>query len=114
MVSGTEPMEERLVKRLMASMKCDSCGQHYEMYDIDVIGHREDMWFLRVRCSACHTHCLVAAVIREDRRPEVITDLTEAELDKFRDNVIEADDVLDAYNFLKDFDGDFSQLFSQK
>ncbi len=107
-------MEERLVKRLMASMKCDSCGQRYEMYDIDVIGHREDLWFLRVCCSACHTHCLVAAVIRGDRMPEVITDLTEAELDKFRDNVIEADDVLNVYNFLKDFDGDFSQLFSQK
>lgn len=107
-------MEDRLVKRLMASMKCDSCGQHYEVYNIEVLDHREDMWFLRVRCSTCHTQCLVAAVVREDKMPEVVTDLTEAELEKFRDNVIEADDVLNVYNFLKDFDGDFSQLFDQK
>ncbi|GAI74803.1 unnamed protein product [marine sediment metagenome] len=46
--------------------------------------------------------------------PEAVTDLTEAELDKFGDNVIEADDVLNMYDFLNDFDGDFSQLFGQK
>ena len=114
MVSGAELMEERLIKKLMTSMKCDSCGQHYEVYNIDVLGHREDLWFLRVLCSSCHTQCLVAAVVREGKMPEAVTDLTEAELDKFRDNVIEADDVLNVYNFLKDFDGDFSQLFGQK
>jgi len=107
-------MEEKFIKRLMASMKCDSCGQHYEMYNIDVIGHREDLWFLKVLCSACHTQCLVAAVVKEDRIPEAVTDLARAELDKFKDNVIEADDVLNIHNFLKNFDGDFSQLFSQK
>ena len=115
MVSGAELMEERLIKRLMTSMKCDSCGQHYEVYDVDVIGHREDLWFLRVLCSACHSQCLVAAVVREGRVSEaVVTDLTGAELDKFRGNVIEADDVLNMYNFLKDFGGDFAQLFGQK
>jgi len=107
-------MEERLIKRLMTSMKCDCCGQHYEVYNIDVLGHREDLWFLRALCSACHTQCLVAAVIREGRMSEAVTDLTEAELDKFGDNVIEADDVLNMYDFLNDFDGDFSQLFGQK
>lgn len=111
---GAEAMEERFVKKLMTSMKCDSCGQRYEVYDIEVLGHHEDLWFLRVRCSVCHIQCLVAAVIKEDRISEVVTDLTAAELDKFRGNVIEADDVLNAYNFLKDFDGDFSTLFRQK
>jgi len=113
-VSGAELMEERLIKRLMASMKCDSCGQHYKVYDIDVLGHREDLWFLRVLCSACHTQCLVAAVVKEGRMPEAVTDLMAAELDEFGDSVIEADDVLNMHDFLKDFDGDFSQLFGQK
>jgi hypothetical protein len=103
-------MEERLIKRLMASMKCESCGQHYEVYNIDVLGHREDLWFLRVHCSACHTQCLVAAIVKESRMSEVVTDLSEIELDKFKDNVIEIDDVLNMHNFLKDFDGNFSQL----
>ena len=108
-------MEESLIKKLVASVKCSVCGQHYEAGNIDVLGHEEDLWFLRVSCSACNTQYLVAAIIREGRVPEVITDLTEAELDRFRNmDKLTPDDVLDMHNFLKDFDGAFSQLFSQK
>ena len=103
-------MEERLIKKLMASMKCESCGQHYEVYNIDVLGHREELWFLRVHCSACHTQCLVAAIVKESKISEVVTDLSEIELDEFKNNVIEIDDVLNMHNFLKDFDGNFSRL----
>ncbi len=107
-------MEERLIKRLMASIKCDSCGQHYEARNIRVLGHGEGLWFLRVVCSSCQTQCLVAAIIKEDKRPEVITDLTEAELRKFAaKNAVGADDLLNMHNFLKDFGGDFSGLFGQ-
>ena len=108
-------MKERLIKRLMASVKCSSCGQHYEVYDVDVLGHKEDMWFLRACCSSCHTQSLVAAIIKESRIPEVVTDLSEAELDKLADSdLVSADDVLDVHNFLKDFDGDFSHLFGRE
>jgi len=98
----------------MASIKCGVCGQRYEVDNIDVLGHHEDLWFLRALCPACHARCLVAAVIREGRVPEVITDLTKAELDKFRSmSGVTTDDVLDMHNFLKVFDGDLSRLFSQ-
>ena len=107
-------MEERLIKKLMASMKCESCGQHFEVYNIDVLGHREDMWFLRVLCSVCHTQCLVAAIVKKGEKPEAVTDLTETELDEFREKLIEVDDVLDMHHFLKDFEGDFSRLFGPK
>ena len=107
-------MEEGLIKRLMASIKCSVCGQRYEVDNIDVLGHQEDLWFLSVLCPACHARCLVAAVIREDKVPEVTTDLTQAELDRFRNvSKVTTDDVLDMHNFLKDFDGDLSQLFSR-
>ncbi len=108
-------MEEGLIKRVMASMKCGVCGQRYEPDNIGVLGQQEDLWFLRVFCSACQTQYLVAAVIREGRAPEVITDLTEAESDKFRNaDRLTADEMLDMHNFLKDFDGDFSRLLSRK
>lgn len=113
-VSGVSNyMEEGLIKRLMASIKCSSCGQHYEVYDMDIIGRKEDMWFLRVQCSSCHTQSLVAAIIKESRIPEVVNDLTETELDKLT-NWVSADDVLDMHNFLKGFDGDFSHLFGRE
>ncbi|MFC1911622.1 hypothetical protein ACFLXG_00470 [Chloroflexota bacterium] len=108
-------MEDRLIKRLMTSLKCDSCGQHYEVYNIDILGHREDMWFLRVFCPACHTQCLVAAVVKEGRAPAAASDLTDIELKDFRDaGDVEVEDVLNMHVFLKDFDGDFSRLFARE
>jgi hypothetical protein len=108
-------MEENLIKRLIASIRCGSCGQHYEEDNIDVIEHSEELWFLRVLCSSCHVKSLVAAIIREGEKAEVMTDLTEAELDKFRDLTrVGVDDVLDMHNFLKDFDGDFPRLFQPR
>ena len=108
-------MEEKLIKRFMTSIKCSVCGQHYEVDNVRVLGHQEDLWFLSVCCSACQTQSLVAAVIKEGKAPKVTTDLTEAELDKFKEmEKLTADEALDIHSFLKDFDGDFSRLFSQK
>ena len=108
-------MEENLIKRFMTSIKCSVCGQRYEVDNVKVLGHQEDLWFLSVFCSACQTQCLVAAVVKEGKTPKVTTDLTEAELDKFKKmDKLTANEVLDIHNFLRDFDGDFSQLFSQK
>ena len=108
-------MEEKLIKRFMTSIKCSVCGQRYEVDNVKVLGHQEDLWFLSVSCSACQTQCLVAAVIKESKTPKIITDLTEAELDKFKQiDKLTADEVLDMHSFLKGFDGDFSQLFSPR
>ncbi len=108
-------MEEKLIKRFMTSIKCSVCGQRYEVDNVKVLGHQEDLWFLSVFCLACQTQCLVAAVVEEGRMPKVTTDFTEAELDKFKKmDKLTADEVLDMHSFLKSFNGDFSQLFSQK
>lgn len=107
-------MEERLIKKLMTSIKCEECGQNYESFNIDILGHREDMWFLRALCSSCHTQCLVAAVVREDKVVEEMEETATAEVDENRGGAIEIDDVLDMHNFLVDFDGDFSNFFRQE
>ena len=108
-------MEENFIKRLMASVKCSVCEQHYEPDNISVLGHQDKLWFLRTSCSACHTQYLVAAIIKEDKMPELVSDLTEAELDRFQNvGVPTADEMLDMHNFLKNFNGDFSQLFNHR
>jgi len=108
-------VDKSLIKRLLASMKCGACGQRYEVDNVDVLGQQEDLWFLRAFCSTCRTQYLVLAVVKEGRAPEVITDLTEAELEKFSSmGMVAGDDILDMRIFLKDFDGDFSWLFSRK
>ena len=108
-------IEENFIKKLMASIKCSVCEQHYEADNISVLAHQEELWFLRASCSVCHTQCLVAAIITKEGVPELVTDLTEAELERFRNvSVPTTDDVLEMHNFLKGFDGNFSRLFHQK
>lgn len=105
-------MKENVIKKLMTSIKCDACGQHYEMYDVDIIGHREDMWFLRVHCSVCQTQNLVAAVVKESKIPETSLNGSER-TDGYHSETFTADDVLGMHLFLADFDGNFSELFNQ-
>ena len=108
-------MEESLLKKLMASIKCGSCGQSYNSLNIDILGHNDGMWFLRAHCASCHSHSLVVALIKADREPEIVTDLTEAELDKFKNMArVKGDDVLDVHRFLKDFGGDISSILEQE
>ncbi len=108
-------MDEKLIKKLLSNMKCTVCGRHYEPANVKVLGHQENMWFLSVFCPACVSQGLVAAVIKEGKISEIVTELTEAERSKFA-NVppIGADDILDMHTFLKEFKGDFSSLFSKK
>ena len=108
-------MEESTIKKLVTSIKCSSCGQRYEAGNIDVLGHREDLWFLSVFCPSCRTQYLIAAVVSGEKVSEVITDLTRAELARFRGlGGVTGDDVLDMHSFLKRFDGDFSRVFGGK
>jgi len=108
-------MEEGLIKKLLASIKCGVCGQRYELDNINVLSHDQDLWFLSAICLACNTRCLIAAIVKEGKAPEVITDLTEAELGRFKKTgKLTADDVLEMHHFLKNFDGDFSRLFSHR
>jgi len=107
-------MEERLIKRLFTSIKCSSCGQKYGLSDIEILGHKEGMWFLRASCSSCQNSCLVAAILGEGKVEDEVTDLTDLELHRFADGaVVGADDLLNVHDFLKNFDGDFSALFKQ-
>ena len=99
----------------MSLAKCTACGDHYNISDIKVVGHRDDAWFLNVYCTSCHRQSFVIAVIKKDKSLEIVSDLTDAESAGFtRAAAINSDDMLDLHNFLEDFDGDFIRLFSRK
>ena len=107
-------MDEKFIKKLVATLKCGVCGQQYEGSNFSVLGHRNKMWFLNATCPACQTQAMIAVVVKEGKPAEVVTELTEAELAKFaQESALESDDILDIHNFLKSFDGDFSKLFGK-
>ncbi len=80
------------------------------MKNIDVLGHEQETWYLKIRCSACNCESLMAAVIRENR-VSVTTDLNVTEVTRFeKAPAITADDMLDMHNFLKTYNGDVARL----
>jgi hypothetical protein len=114
---------EKMVKRLMAAVKCSVCGSHYESDKVDVLGHQEELWFLSVTCVHCRTQGLVAALIKDARSgeaPEVVelsTDISDTidrdqtDESKPSGSPVNGDDLLDMHEFLTSFDGDFHHLF---
>lgn len=108
-------MEDNLIKRLITSIKCGVCGRHYGPGSISLLGQRDDLWFISAECKSCRARALMAVVLKEDRLPAVVTDLTAAEQRLFRNMAAPtADELLDMHGFLKDFKGDFTSLFGEE
>jgi len=107
-------MEERIVKKMMTSVKCTSCGQNYQIRDVRIISNHEDLYFLQLSCSSCGSLSLFTAAVNS-KNLDIITDLTDAELaDSPAAQAPVSDDVLDMHAYLKEFDGDFRRLFKSK
>jgi transcription elongation factor Elf1 len=108
-------MNERLIKKLVSTVKCNVCGVHYELANIDIIGHRDGTWFLNIFCPTCDRESFVAAIIKKENAQEIVTGVTEEKFTaSVRADLISSNDLLNLHNFLKDFDGDFIKLFSQR
>ena len=108
-------IDDSFIKGLMTSVECGICGRPYELGSVDVLGHQESLWFLRIVCSACNTRCIIVATVEKERISENISDLTDVELAKFSNiGAVTTDEMLDMSNFLRTFNGDFVRLFNQK
>jgi hypothetical protein len=101
-----------LIKHLIASIPCAICHHHYEPNDVQIVDHRDEIWVMAVKCKHCGTQGLIFAMIKEGEKPEIVSELTAQEWAKFRKMPqIDADDLLDVHEFLRDFEGDFVSLF---
>lgn len=106
-------MDECFIKELLSTIRCSICGDRYQVKNLKILGHQDDTWFVNARCPACYKRAFVVAIIKRDKPPQIITELSETETAKFSQAcAINSDDILDLHNFLKDFDGDFVTLFS--
>jgi len=107
-------MDERLIKRLIATIKCGTCGQNYQEDQVEIVENNDDVWFLNVFCSCCQVKSLVAAVIKREKKTDAVNDLSGAEVARFQHiDIVDGDDMLDMREFLKGFNGDFSDLFQK-
>lgn len=105
-------MDEKFLKKLLATMKCGMCGNQYQAGNVNILGHKEDLWFLSVFCPSCKSQGLVAAVVKEGKVTDVVTELTPEEQKRLSTAApLTSDDLMDIHSFLRDFNGDFASLF---
>jgi len=103
--------ESNIIKMFLSDIKCGNCGKHCEPESFNVLEHKEDRWLFSIQCSSCNCQGFIVVNVKKSEEPEVVTEPTEDEKDRFS-TAVASSDVLDMYLFLKDFSGDFSSLLS--
>jgi hypothetical protein len=108
-------LEDSHISYLLSRIKCSVCGQRYQSTTIEFIGSFDEFSYFQITCQVCKTQAFVTAVVQKDDggTSEVITDLTLEELKTSDFKIpVSTDDMLDIINYLKGFDGNFSEIFS--
>ena len=107
-------MDEKLLRKMVSSIKCSQCGQHYGTANTDLLGHRDRrLWVFSVSCPSCGARRRLVVAGGVDQRtelPQVDAEHIEAETSD-SSTPLTSDDVLEMHVFLKDFNGDFRTIF---
>lgn len=104
-----------LIRYLMTRIGCTVCKTRYRPRDIHILAHQGERWLMAMECHECRTLGLVLAVLQKGEVQPVMTELTPEEKAEFREMPpLDADDVLDVHQFLRDFNGDFVRLFRRQ
>jgi len=96
--------ELRWLDGIFGSVRCANCGAAYDKSDVNVVGNRDEYWFLRCVCHTCGTQGVGVVIVREvEVRPEAQAD---------DETTLGVDDVLSAHELLRDYGGDVHGLFA--
>lgn len=101
---------ERLIRQLMTNVDCAICGHSFQLSDVHVLGHEDQVWLLTTMCTHCHSHGIIIAIL-EIERPVPAHELSGVEETWFQDaSLVGVDDVLEMHYLLEGFDGDLETL----
>ncbi|HUG55637.1 MAG TPA: hypothetical protein VMJ92_01060 [Candidatus Limnocylindrales bacterium] len=103
----------RFLREQARGYDCNVCGTNHARSDIRVLGKLESAWIVRVTCSKCQTSFKLLVVV-DDRRTEVSPVKEEPTVRGRRRRPVTADEVLDAHEMLRTFDGDVAALFRRR
>ena len=108
-------MQDKYIRHLISKIKCKVCGQHFDGAAVEHLGTFDEYSYYQLTCGVCGAQAMLTAIMQKDgdNNAEVITDMNVEELNNSSIRVpVSTDDMLDMMNYLKNFDGDFSELFS--
>lgn len=104
-----------IVGQIKKEMPCLKCKRSYQDLDIDMIGSpNQDEAFFCAFCPDCDMEAVIHVTMQNDcahcSGEEGPVRLGTAP----RMEYISSNEVLDMHNFLKDFNGNFSNMFKEK
>ena len=107
-------LTQAMIRQIVAQTRCGVCGHHFSRSDVQVVGHRENIWAMSVTCRECRAKALMLAVIANGTTHPVYTDLDPTEWNRFKSRPpISIDDVIQFYDYLDAYDGDFSEIMDE-
>jgi hypothetical protein len=108
-----ESDKQKLVLKLLARLRCPSCGHPYDPQQCTVMDRRPETWVMAVSCPRCQTAAYVVVVMKVVDETAAITELSAEEQEAATHwPPISADDVLDLHIVLQDYTGDLETLLS--
>ena len=102
----------RFLREQAKGYDCSVCGQNHARSDIRVLGKLESAWIVRVTCSKCDTSFKLLVVIDDERAnvSPVQEPAVPARKERRRRPAVSLDEVLDAHEFLKGYDGSVTEM----
>jgi len=97
----------RFLREQAKGYDCSVCGQNHARSDIRVLGKLESAWIVRVTCSKCTTSFKLLVVIDEERAnvSPVQESAAARRAERRRRPAVSVDEVIDAHEFLKGYEG---------
>ncbi|MDO8506946.1 MAG: hypothetical protein Q7S53_00030 [bacterium] len=97
-----------LIKNIYTALKCPSCGEVYEIDEIQFVGQFDGLFLIQMTCSKCKLPVSVN-IYAKDRAKEIVSDLSIADLRNISREPISTNEVIDFHSSLKMFNGDLKK-----
>jgi hypothetical protein len=102
-----------ILRRLREQAKdydCSVCGENHARSEIRLLSRLDAAWIVRVTCSRCETS--IKLLVYADRERAALSPMRERPI-RSRRSPISLDEVIDAHEFLEQFEGDARALFAK-
>ncbi len=106
----------RFLREQAKGYDCNVCSQNHSRSEIRVLGRLESAWIVRVTCTKCETAFKLLVVLDDEHT--AVTPVHEEPAaqrePRRRRPAVSLDEVLDAHEYLRTYDGDVKALFKPR
>ncbi len=102
---------QELIKNIQTMMRCPSCGAKYTADQINFLGQLDMAALIQLDCGSCGLPVMATIIVsdKNQSKQKLFSDVSEDE--DLQSEPVITDDVVDIHSFLKEFDGNFENIF---